>query len=121
MTPRKSANPVLPAVVWTLVVAVLLAMPGDEIPDPGFWDWLDKPAHAVLFAIHYGLLARALAGRRAAAAAAGSGLFAAIMETIQLWVPGRGWEWWDLVAGFAGIAVVALVQARRRARLPAAS
>lgn len=126
MSGRKGVRRILPAAIWTLLVAVLLLTPGDQIPDPGVWDWLDKPAHALLFAIHYGLVARALSGsrpaqRRLRAALLASGLFAALTEVAQLWVPGRGWEWWDLVADFVGIAIAALFIARRHATLRGAS
>jgi len=116
----------LPTLLWSIVVLILLLTPGDEIPETGVWDWLDKPAHAVLFAVHCGLLARSLAilRRRAGglmAAAGVSALFALLLEAAQILVPGRSWEWWDLVADFAGIAVVAPLIARRRARLRGAS
>ena len=125
MTTQRPRYRSLPAIVWTLLVVGALAMPGSEIPDVGPWDWLDKPAHALLFAVHFALLVRALAvsppnSRSLVAAALGSGLLATLMEVVQFWIPGRGWEWWDLVAGYAGIAVVALMLVGRRARLPAA-
>ena len=108
-----------------MLVAVLLLVPGDEVPDPGFWNWLDKPAHAVLFAIHFALLPRALArwrscGRGLAVPAALSGTYGLLLEAAQIRVPGRSWDLWDLVADLAGIAIAALWLARRRARLPAA-
>ena len=112
----------LPALTWSLVLAVLLGAPGDKLPDLGAWDWLDKPLHGLLFAIHCGLLVRSLAGFRSrdrdlATAALVSGLYAALLELVQLWVPGRSGDWWDLAADLAGIALVVVLLAHRRARL----
>ena len=123
MSLRPSHGSLVPVTVWTLFVVVLLVLPGDEVWDPGF-DWMDKVAHALLFGVHFALLApvlaaRRLAGRPGVAAAVASGLFAVAMETVQLWVPGRGWEVWDLVAGFIGVAAAARWLERRRARLSA--
>ncbi len=115
----------LPAVGWSLIVAVLLLMPGDALADVGGWDWLDKPVHALLFAIHFLLLERSLravgVGRRSLVAAAGSGLWALVLEAAQMAVPGRIWSGWDLAADLAGIALAALARAAWRARLAAAS
>lgn len=121
---RMSARRSLPAILWSLLAAVLLLAPGDELPDPGAWEWLDKPVHAALFAIQFALLVRPLAGSRPVArhlaiAALGSGLYALVLETAQLWVPGRAWEWWDLGAALVGIAVAALLVGRSRATLRA--
>ena len=126
MSLQEPARRRLPILLWTLVVAFLLLLPGDEIPDPGRWERLDKLTHALLFAVHFALMARAFPaprreGRELAVAALASGLYALLLETAQLWIPGRGWEWWDVVAGLAGIAVAALLVARRHARLRAAS
>ena len=122
MDRRTSHRRLLPALLWTVLVAVLLGLPGDEIPDPGPWDWVDKPVHAALFAVHFALLAGGLAGgRRPMAAALASGAFALVMEAVQLWVPGRGWEWWDLVADLVGIAIAWAWLARRRATLTSPS
>ena len=126
MTLRERTRRHLPVLIWSLVVAVLLAAPGDEIPEVGAWKWLDKPAHALLFAVHCGLLARSLASsgmrdRGLRAAAVVSGLYAVLLEAAQIRVPGRSWEWWDLVADLVGIAVAALFIAGRRARLRGAS
>lgn len=115
----------LPALLWSLVVAVLLLSPGDRVPDPDLWDWLDKPLHALVFAVQCVVLHRALAGSRPAgralaAAAALSGLYSALLEVAQVWVPGRGFDGWDLVANAAGIGAAALLLSRRRASIPAA-
>ena len=121
MPRRPSQGSLLPAGLWTAVVVALLALPGSEIPAPKV-DWLDKLAHAVLFAVHYRLLAPALIRRQTAglprtAATVASTALAAVMETVQLWIPGRGWEWLDLVAGLVGIAAAVLWLGHRHARL----
>ena len=126
MSPRTVLHTHLPALIWSLVVLVLLVTPGDEIPELGAWKWLDKPAHALLFAVHCGLLASSLASSRMrdrglSLAAVVSGLYAVLLEAAQIRVPGRSWEWWDLVADLVGIAVAALFIAGRRARLRGAS
>jgi VanZ family protein len=46
-----------------------------------------------------------------------SGIYAAALEAVQIVVPGRTWEWWDLAAGALGIGVAAALMAWRRARL----
>jgi hypothetical protein len=52
-----------PAVLWALLILLLCLMPGPALPK---WDWadlfsLDKPVHAILFAVQFVLLVRALA------------------------------------------------------------
>ena len=52
-----------PAVLWALLILVLCLMPGAALPK---WDWadlfsLDKPVHAILFAVQFVLVVRALA------------------------------------------------------------
>lgn len=112
------------ALAWSLAVAALLLTPGDDLPSPGL-PFLDKAAHALVFAIHFVLVARASGVRRragpaAAFAASVSGIYAAALEAAQIPIPGRSWELWDLVAGLAGIALAAALLARHRARVSAA-
>lgn len=117
--------PLLPALLWSLIVALLLLTPAASLPDPGLWDWLDKPVHALLFAVHAGLLSRALPVRlrrgRKLATAAVSGLYGGLLEVAQLWVPGRGLDGWDLVADASGIGAMVLLLGWRRASILPAS
>ena len=104
-----------PPLLWAGLCAWLLLTPGRELPlGPG---WTDKPAHFVLFLVQGWLLFRGLrtSGRRrpAVAAAAATVLYASVLEVAQLWVPGRSWEWADLLAGAAG-GLLAVVGARHR-------
>lgn len=110
----------LPALTWSLVLLVLFTAPGEDLPDPGLWDWLDKPLHGLAFAVHCALLARSLAGpgeRALAMPMVLSGLYGLLLELVQIGIPGRSWDWWDLLADFIGIAVAALLVGRSRARL----
>ena len=123
MKPRKRPRRHLPLVIWSLIVAGLLLTPGDAVPDAGPWEGLDKPLHALLFGLHCALLARSLAAseRRLPIAAGVSGLYGILLEAAQVWVPGRSWDAWDLVADFAGIAVAVLLITHQHARLRGAS
>jgi VanZ family protein len=118
---RERSRRHLPTLTWSLAVAVMLLTPADYVPDLEGPSWLDKALHAILFAIHFGLLTRSLARRPGGAelgtAAWVSGLYALLLEMAQVWVPGRRWDAWDLVADAVGIAAAALLIARRRATL----
>lgn len=108
--------------IWSLVIAALLLSPGDNLPQVALWDRVDKPVHALLFAVHCPLVARALAvpgqpRRGLLGAVLLSGLYAAVLEVAQLGVPGRFWSGWDLVAGWVGIAFAAVFLELWRARL----
>ena len=104
-----------PPLLWAGLCAWLLLTPGRGLP-PGP-AWTDKAGHFVLFLIQGWLLFRGLrnAGRLwpAVGAAATTVLYASVLEVAQLWVPGRSWEWADLLAGAAG-GLVAVVVARQR-------
>ena len=105
-----------PALLWAGLCAWLLLTPGRGLPPVPAWT--DKAAHFVLFLVQGWLLFWGLrsAGRSrpAVAAAATAVLYASVLEVGQLWVPGRSWEWADLLAGAAGGLVVVVVARQRR-------
>lgn len=98
------------AVVWSLVVWLLLLVPGGQV-EPGFgvelpeWlaPWADKIIHGVLF-LPLGLLLRS-----GAVAAGRTGLvvggFALVTEASQLVVPGRSAEFSDVVGDLLGAGI----------------
>lgn len=52
-------HPLLPGIIWTLIIVVLTLIPGNYIPRVGtFFDWLgpDKLVHLILFGIYAYLL-----------------------------------------------------------------
>ena len=113
----------LAVVIWSLLTAALLLAPaGDDPPVWGLWDWLDKPMHVALFAVLCWVLALALVPSLPNRPAAGvaflvSGLYGVLLEALQIPVPGRFWDAWDVAADLAGAAFAALLFARSRARL----
>jgi VanZ family protein len=106
----------LPAVVWTVVVGVLLALPGGtfgsitrRVPD---WaeSWADKGIHALLFLVLAALLlhsVRAIVAirRPVAAVLVGTLIYALLLELLQTQVSGRGLDPLDFVAGGVGALV----------------
>lgn len=134
MTPLLRSH--APALLWTVLLAVLLLVPGPQGP-AGDWGWLrvpdysDKAMHALLFGIAAWLFHRSLAARwasrRALAVAVVLAVFyGALLEGLQA-IPGlrRDPDVWDLFANavgswlYAGIAMLAAAAAWRRPAAPA--
>ena len=132
----------LPALTWALLTAVALLMPGDPLQETGGWfdlpEWLellvDKLGHwlgpRVDKLVHFGVfLVLALLVRRsfydtsrdlegALKTLAVTLPYIFVLELAQIWIPGRGWETMDLVAGFAGALVaMLLLQVNRSSRM----
>ncbi|MEJ2086549.1 MAG: VanZ family protein [Acidobacteriota bacterium] len=107
------------AVVWALLTATLLLMPG--LPEGSGPDWIpaalkpvaDKVLHAFLFLVLVLLTNRAVRGRASSLNTLGSILvllvgFVVLLEVGQLWVPNRTFDPADILAGLAGILLATL-------------
>jgi hypothetical protein len=100
------------ALLWTVLIFVLYAIPGKDLPH---FDWadlisLDKFVHAGIFFMHFLFLAGIfLAGsndtfKNALFIALASSLYGALLELMQLLVfEGRSFEWLDILANDTGI------------------
>jgi hypothetical protein len=108
----------LPAALWAALTAVALLTPGEALRRVGGWlevpewlePWSDKLVHLGLFLVLTWLVLRCLPDRGVALSA--TLLYVVSLEVAQLWIPGRGWEVLDLLAGFAGVLVALLLPRR---------
>jgi len=132
----------VPAVTWALLIAVALLMPGDPLQEAGGWfdlpqwlellvdklghwlgPWADKLVHFSLFLVLALLVRRSFYGTGSDSEGAVKALavtlpYIVVLEVAQIWIPGRGWETLDLVAGFAGALVAMLLfQVNRQDRI----
>jgi VanZ family protein len=129
----------IPALTWALLTAVALLMPGDPLQETGAWfdlpewlellvdklgnwlePWADKLVHFGLFLVLAFLVRRSFYSTSSDSEGAVVKTLAVtlsyivILEIAQIWIPGRGWETMDLVAGFAGaVAALLLLQLKR--------
>lgn len=113
------------AVAVTIVVMIVLWLPGDVLESVARWarDWLpwqptpssdalghtDKVVHFLLFAISGGLLA--LAWRQVPGGPLWGLMIALalVTEAGQIFIPGRGWDWWDVAADMVGAGVAIII------------
>lgn len=123
------------ALIVTVIVLIVLWLPGDILEAAAQWvrNWLpwqpspssdalghtDKIVHFALFAISGGLLAFAWHQLPGWQLWAFMMVLALITEAGQIYIPGRGWDWWDVVADVvgAGVAIIlvrAIKPTRRR-------
>jgi len=131
------------ALTWALLTAVALLLPGDPLQETGAWfdlpewlellvekvghwlgPWVDKLVHFCLFLVLAWLVRRSFYSTSSESEGAMVKTLAVtlpyivILEIAQIWIPGRGWETMDLVAGFAGALVaVFLLQVSRQHRI----
>ena len=127
-------RPLLPGLIWTLLIAVLTLMPGNYIPKVfTFLDWLspDKIIHLVLFGVYAFLLAAGFSRMGKPVLMAKhpmlSGLiigivFAIFTEVMQKFViPGRHGNIYDMLAdllgSILGIAVWSIIRRNEKKNL----
>jgi VanZ family protein len=100
-------------------LAVVLLLPGPDLPNLGLWDKLE---HAIAFAVPalLGFLAFP-SSRHAWPLAFGLIMFGAVCEVLQTFVPGRSASLVDLLADAVGVGVAGglawLARARYQQRL----
>lgn len=118
--PRAVVVAVVVALGWSVLLCVLLLMPGGPSEAPGLLAKLprgiDKVVHLALFAIEAALLDRAFVmlgwARSLRTATIVAVLLAIGTEWGQSWVPRRGTDVFDLVANLGGVALAVWWRAR---------
>lgn len=116
-TDFEKANPFiaykLPALLYAVLIFVMSALPGDELPDLSYFS-LDKFVHAAEFGLFGILLFRAFRFPgpiwKPYLVTLLIGIpYAALDEIHQLFVPGRSCDVYDFVMDTAGILVFAAI------------
>ncbi|WMJ72873.1 VanZ family protein [Cytophagaceae bacterium ABcell3] len=101
------------AIAWGILVLFLTLFPGQEMPDLSVWDMFsfDKFAHIFVFAVQVFLLIvgftkqytfDTLRKHPVRYAILFSFLLGFLIEFFQSLIPGRGFDYFDLVADFVG-------------------
>ena len=98
--------------LWAMIIALLTLSPGRSMPETPFWEipYFDKIVHAGIFGLLSFLMVRGLikqyAGQKLKFAFAVSFLltfsYSVIIEFTQKLVPGRSFEFGDLIANASG-------------------
>jgi len=112
------------AVWWAILIAVLLLAPGSAVPTVPWWvpasigGWADCLVHGALFLVEALLVLRGTGGARTGALRQGRWVlmllaYALLLELLQLQVPGRSFQWMDIVSAALGIGI-AVFWLRRR-------
>ncbi len=99
-----------PAIVWSLLIAIGLLTPGPGNKTFGEnFDWVAGVVHLLLFLVLGFLLARSLTGAGASrsgfVAFAVSSIYGALLEFVQIPIPGRGFEWADILMNNLGALI----------------
>lgn len=104
----------LPAILWLLAILVATLTPGEQLPETPDVIGFDKLVHFSLFFILTFLWYRAGVKNRKEKLnkrnfitnylVFGIGI-AILVEYLQQFIPGRSFDWWDMVANIAGGAI----------------
>ncbi len=108
---RKSVNLLL-LIVWIVIIFMLTGFPALESPKIKELP-VDKFYHFILFFV-YGFLA--LRTMNILAYFISGGLVIIGAEVQQLFIPGRDFEYFDIVAGGAGLVAIYLVSTAKKIR-----
>ena len=110
---------------WAVLVAMLLLVPGSSVPAVPWWvpttfgGWIDSFVHAFLFLVQMVLVERAVErrgrGRERRLRVTVVLGWAFLLELLQIPVPGRSFQFIDLLFAAVGVAI-ALAAVGRRAR-----
>jgi hypothetical protein len=89
---------------WACAAAIIVLslVPGEVRPQSGVWS--GQVEHLLAYSIAAALLAIGYPGRSHLVCALMIGL-AGVLETLQLWIPGRNAELYGFVASAAGVAL----------------
>ncbi len=101
------------AIIWAIVVAILILLPGKDLPGTGGLANIDKIAHAIVFAV---LTILVIVGFKKQftfpvikkysiiSSISVILLYSVILESIQLFVPDRQFDKFDMIANTMGIS-----------------
>ncbi|WP_035070640.1 VanZ family protein [Anditalea andensis] len=105
-------NRFIPAIVWTLLLLVGLLTPGEQLPDVPNTIGLDKIVHLVLFMVLSFLWARAFIAKENKEVKKRKFIpiylvftliFAILVEYMQRMVPGRAFDYLDILFNVLGV------------------
>lgn len=108
----------LPAFLWSVMILYVTLIPGKDVPEVNI---SDKLIHFGVFAglltlTYSGLLKEGI-GSPLRKAIIYSLLMGIVTECLQMFIPGRSFSYFDLIANIAGILVPVLFIRKLRSRL----
>jgi glycopeptide antibiotics resistance protein len=111
-------NRILPAIAWTTLLLVGLLTPGQQLPDVNKVPGMDKMVHFGLFAVFAFLWARVFNNSKRKRIKKSKYIpnflvfvfvFAILVEYIQRLVPGRSFDYMDILFNIMGVAAGAVL------------